>query len=103
MARRPSALLTATLCALALGAGHAAPAPAIVPPKDCGYVAVHAKRYNIKADQLACTTARRYSKNYLISVKRKPTGYRCTRYTSAETKLKFRCVKGTRTFFAIRR
>jgi hypothetical protein len=64
---------------------------------------VSSKRYNIKADQLACTTARRYSKNYLISVSRKPTGYHCTRYSSTETKLKFRCVKGVKTFFAIRR
>lgn len=103
MARRLPALLTATACALVLGSAHAATASAIVPPRDCGYVTVNAKRYNIKADQLACTTARRYSTNYLISVKRKPTGYRCTRYNSAETKLRFRCVKGTRTFFAIRR
>ena len=103
MARRTPALLTATACALVLGAAHATTAPAIVPPKDCGYLTVNAKRYNIKADQLACTTARRYSKNYLISVQRKPTGYRCTRYNSTETKLKFRCVKGSRTFFAIRR
>lgn len=101
MALRTPAVLGAIVCA-SVGL-PAAPAGAIVPPKDCGFLTVNAKRYNIKADQLACTTARRYSKNYLISTKRKPDGYRCTRYSSTETKLKFRCVKGARTFFAIRR
>jgi len=103
MPGRPVALLGAIVCTIAFAVLPAATAPAIVPPKDCGFLSVGGKRYNIKADQLACTTARRYSKNYLISVKRKPVGYRCTRYKSTETRLKFRCVKGARTFFAIRR
>ena len=40
-------------------AAFAAPAAsAIVPPKDCGTITVHGKKYNIKADQLKCTKAR---------------------------------------------
>jgi hypothetical protein len=90
------------VAALALAAVLAPSAPAIVPPKDCGFLTVKAKRYNIKADQMGCADAKRYSKNYLISTARKPKGYRCTRY-GAETKLKFRCAKGVRNFFAIKR
>lgn len=77
-------------------------AGAIVPPRDCGFLTVKAQRYNIKADQMPCSDARAFSRNYLTSTTRKPKGYRCTRY-GAETKLKFRCVKGARNFFAIRR
>lgn len=64
----------------------AAPAPAIVPPRDCGMLSVSGKRrYNVKADQLRCSSARTYSKRYLAS-HRRPSGYRCTSYGS-ETKL----------------
>jgi hypothetical protein len=90
----------ATLAAFAIALP--ASAPAVVPPKNCGTVKVKGKRYTVKADQMRCTTARRYSTNYLISRKRKPRGYRCERY-GRETKLVFRCVKGRANFFAIRR
>ncbi|HUR86771.1 MAG TPA: hypothetical protein VMY78_15655 [Solirubrobacteraceae bacterium] len=74
---------------------------AIVPPSDCGTLTVKSKRYNVKADQLRCGTARTYAKRYL-AVHRKPTGYRCRDF-GAETKLKFRCSRGIQVFFAIRR
>lgn len=88
--------------ALAFALALPAAAPAVVPPKNCGAITVKGKRYTVKADQMRCTTARRYSTNYLISVKRKPPGWRCERY-GRETKLRFRCVKGRANFFAIRR
>jgi len=75
--------------------------PAIVPPTDCGMLTVKAKRYNIKADQLRCRTARPHAKRYL-STHQRPTGYRCRDY-GAQTKLKFRCSRGVKVFFAIRR
>ncbi len=101
MTRRPSTL-AALGAALVISSIAAAPASAIVPPRDCGFLTVKAQRYNIKADQMSCSDARAFSKNYLTSTTRKPKGYRCTRY-GAETKLKFRCVKGARNFFAIKR
>jgi hypothetical protein len=75
--------------------------PATVPPKNCGMLGFSGKRYQIKADQIRCTTAKTYSRRYLRS-KDRPSGYRCSNY-GASTKLKFRCRKGVRTFFAIRR
>jgi hypothetical protein len=80
---------------------HAAPSPAPVPPKDCGFIEVKGHRYNIKSDQLRCKRARKYSRHYLKG-RGKPKGYSCTNYGS-ETAIKFRCSKGVRVFFAIRR
>jgi hypothetical protein len=85
----------ACLALLAPGAG------AIVPPADCGRLTANSKRYDIKADQLRCRTARSYAVSYLKTGHR-PTGYRCRNY-GAETKLKFRCSRGVKVFFAIRR
>ena len=76
-------------------------ASATVPPKNCGTMTVNSKRYQIKADQMRCATAKTYSRRYL-STHTRPSGYRCTDF-SASTKLKFRCAKGVRVFFAIKR
>lgn len=78
-------------------------APAIVPPKDCGFLTVKGKRYNVKSDKVPCSDARRYAKNYLTSSKRKPQGFSCKRHDPKETKLVFTCTKGTKYFNAIRR
>ena len=72
-----------------------------VPPKNCGMVAAKGKRFNIKADQIRCTTARRQAKRYLRHGKR-PSGYSCKTFGSS-TSIKFRCSKGPRVLFAIRR
>ncbi len=93
-----SVALVATCVSIAMLAGSSA---AIVPPSDCGMLTVKAKRYNIKADQLRCSTARPHARRYL-SAHRRPTGYRCRDY-DARTKLKFRCSRGVKVFFAIRR
>ena len=101
--RIPRAGLMATMLAIAC-ASVVALAPssqAIVPPRNCGTLTVKAKPYNIKADQLRCTTARTYASRYLSS-RWRPTGYRCRDY-GGETKLKFRCARGVKVFFAIRR
>jgi len=99
----PRARLAAAALALACGlfAAFAPAGRAIVPPADCGIVKVDGKRYAVKADQLRCSTARSYSSSYLKTGNR-PTGYRCRNY-GAETKLKFRCSRGTKVFFAIKR
>jgi hypothetical protein len=72
-----------------------------VPPKNCGMVAAKGKRFNIKADQIRCTTARRQAKRYL-RYGRRPSGYSCNTF-GRSTRIKFRCAKGRRTLFAIRR
>ena len=73
---------------------------AIVPPRNCGNLSVNGRTYNIKADQIRCPRARRYAKRYLVSHWR-PRGYSCRTYTNSA--LKFRCAKGIRVYFAIRR
>jgi hypothetical protein len=88
-----AALLVAGL--IAPGAG------ATVPPKNCGKITVKSKRYQIKADQMRCVTAKTYSRRYLRRHAR-PSGYRCRSY-SGGTALKFRCSKRVKVFFAIRR
>jgi hypothetical protein len=92
-------LLVPALVAVALSVGTAA---AIVPPTNCGMQTVSGHRYQIKADQMRCRTAKRYSRTYL-STGRRPSGYRCRNFRASDTKLKFRCSKGIRVFFAIRR
>jgi hypothetical protein len=72
-----------------------------VPPKDCGMLAAKGKRFNIKADRIRCPTARRHARGYLVRG-RKPSGYSCRTY-GRETRIKFRCSKGARVVFAIRR
>jgi hypothetical protein len=73
---------------------------AIVPPRNCGKLSVHGRTYNIKADQLRCWRARRYAKRYLVS-RWRPSGYRCRTYQNSA--LRFRCAKGIRVYYAIRR
>lgn len=97
--------LTALFAVVAVGALAATPAGAIVPPKNCGNVTVGSRTYNIKTDQLSCTSAKKYSLSYLRS-STKPRYYTCQK-GAAGSSLKFRCVAARynpdRTFFAIRR
>lgn len=94
--------LVAVLIAGLLSAAALIPAKAgaIVPPRNCGILEVNGKRYNIKADQLRCRPARKYSKRYIAS-HWKPSGYSCRGYRNSA--LKFRCSKGIRVYYAIRR
>jgi hypothetical protein len=72
-----------------------------VPPRDCGMLEVRDKRFNVKSDRIRCRKARRYAKSYLRRHDA-PSGYSCRDY-GRETKIKFRCSKGVRVLFAIRR
>ena len=95
-------ILVVVIAAAALTAALAPQqAWAPVPPKDCGMITAKGKRYQIKADQLRCTTARRASARYL-RYGIKPRGYSCRIYGPG-TAIKFRCSKGVRVIFAIRR
>jgi hypothetical protein len=88
-------LSAACLAALSVHAG------AIVPPKNCGKLEAKGKRYNVKADQMRCRTARKHARRYLTGAG-KPRGYTCRNY-GRDTKIKFRCSKGIKVVFAIRR
>jgi hypothetical protein len=92
-------LVTAAVALVAVFAPSPAWAP--VPPRNCGMLEQGGKRFNIKADQLRCRTARRYARRYLASHDR-PRGYTCRDY-GRETSIEFRCSKGRRVIFAIRR
>lgn len=91
-----AAVTLALLVALAPGEAWAP-----VPPRNCGMLETKGKRFNIKADRLRCRTARRYARRYLVR-HRKPRGYTCRDY-GRQTSIKFRCTKGARVVFAIRR
>jgi hypothetical protein len=79
----------------------AAPSPAPVAPRNCGMMTVKSARYQVKADQIKCRRAKTWTRRYLGQGER-PSGYSCKKYGSS-TALKFRCRKGQRVFFAIRR
>ena len=98
--RRGTVAAATAMAGLALLFGATA-STATVPPKNCGMQKVSGKRYQIKADQMRCSTAITYSRRYLRTHDR-PSGYRCADFGSS-TKLKFRCAKGVRVFFAIKR
>ena len=87
------AMLATTLVVVA-GAG------ATVPPKNCGTMVVKGRTYQVKADQIRCRTARDYARRYLSSADA-PSGWRCRSFTSS--KMKFRCTRGIRVVFAIKR
>ena len=93
--------LVVTAITLALLVALAGPAWAPVPPRNCGMLEAKGKRFNIKADQIRCTRARRYARRYLVEHV-KPSGYSCRTY-GRETSIAFRCSKGARVLFAIRR
>ncbi len=93
--------LRATAAALLGALCLAVSATAVVPPKSCGTMTVKGKRYQIKADQVTCATAKRYSYSYLRSGRR-PSGWRVTKYP-ASSRFKFRMYRGTRNIYAIKR
>src|SRR5687768_9498213 len=73
----------------------------VTAPPNCGMMTVEGQRYQVKADQIRCRTAKTWTRRYLRESDR-PSGYRC-RNGSSGTALEFRCWKRQRMFFAIRR
>ena len=98
-ASRILVVITAVLALAVAFAPFQAWAP--VPPRNCGMLQAKGKTYNIKADQIRCRKARRMAKSYLRS-HNEPRGYNCRDY-SGGTSIKFRCSKGSRVLFAIKR
>jgi hypothetical protein len=98
MTLKRTLLIGAAVAALAVPVA----AEAVVPPKNCSTMSVSGKRYQVKADQISCRSARRYAKRYIRS-ERKPRGYRCRDYPSKKGRVDFYCNNGRKIFFAIRR
>lgn len=97
-------LIRITTLAATLALGFAATAPAVVPPRDCGTLRVSGRSYNIKADQLRCSTAKKYATAYLAHHTR-PKGFSCRR--NKNSALVAKCVNThtnpDRTIFIIKR
>ena len=96
---RTLVVLTAMVVLVAALAPASAWAP--VAPRNCGMLEANGKRFNIKADAIRCTRARRYARAYLEQSS-EPRGYSCRDYGRG-TSIEVRCSKGSRVFFAIRR
>jgi hypothetical protein len=99
--RRPAVATLAFALSVAVLLVMAAPSPAPVAPRNCGMMSVEGQRYQVKADQIRCRTAKTWTRRYLRDADR-PSRYRCRSYSSSRA-LKFRCWKRQRVFFAIRR
>jgi len=96
--RRLLTALGATALLLALPAA----VPAVVPPKDCGRMTVKGKRYQVKVDQISCSTGRTYTSRYLARGS-KPRGYRCRENRPKRNSVQLSCSSGRKQLFVIRR
>ena len=90
----PAAAIAAVVLAPSAGA--------IVPPKDCGRTTLAGKRYQVKVDQISCSTGRTYVKNLALH-HRKPRGYSCQTFKAQKNRVRWSCNNGRKVFFAIRR
>ena len=93
--------LTALAVGLTVGMTTAMPADAIVSPRKCGTVSAKGKKWPITADQIPCSTAKKWSISYIRSFKT-PRYYKCKR--AASSKIYRVCDSGSkydpkRTFF----
>jgi hypothetical protein len=78
---RSTLALVAAVAGLALFPAVSPSLPRPVAPKNCNFMTVKGKRYNVKADQLSCTKARRLAARVLngggdgkFSCQSNPTG-----------------------------
>ena len=76
--------LTTLMAVLAVTLIAAVPAGAIVPPRNCGTITVKSKRWQIVADQIPCTTAKKYATTYIRSYDA-PRYYSCKRGPSGSS------------------
>ena len=100
--RSPFIAAFALALAVAVLLVFATPSPAPVAPRNCGMMTVKGKRYQVKADQVRCRTAKPQARRYLREGTR-PSGFDCRRYSGSSTALKFRCWKGKKSILAIKR
>jgi hypothetical protein len=77
----PLKLKLALLAVLTTCLVATAPAGAIVAPVQCGKITVKGKQWRITADQIRCSTAKKWSATYIRSFKA-PRYYKCKKGTS---------------------
>ena len=73
--------LAALLAVLSVGLVAAMPADAIVAPRKCGTVKAKGKTWPVTADQIPCSTAKKWAVTYLRTGKA-PRYYKCKRAAS---------------------
>ena len=73
--------LAAMVAAFAVALTASVPAGAITAPVQCGTIKVKGKKWRITADQIRCSTAKKYSATYIRTF-RTPRYYKCKRGTS---------------------
>lgn len=72
--------LTALVAGLAVALVAAVPADAVVPIRNCGFIQAKGKRWQVKADQIRCPTAKKWAITYIRTF-RAPRYYTCRRPT----------------------
>lgn len=90
------------LAVVVVSAVFAAPAQAVVPPTNCGTKKIGKHTYSIRTHKVSCRFAREWSSLYLLR-NRRPSGFTCRKYDPRQTRVRFRCYRGEKDFFAIRR
>lgn len=75
--------LAALLAGLTVGLVSAMPADAIVSPRKCGTVKAKGKKWPVEADQIRCSTAKKWAVTYLRSFK-EPRSFDCRRASSSK-------------------
>jgi hypothetical protein len=58
--------------------------------------------YSVKTHLVSCKFAKSWTNTYL-SKNRKPPKFSCTKYNPKQTRIRFRCYRGDKDFFAVRR
>ena len=75
--------LAALLICLSVGLVAAMPADAIIAPRKCGTVKAKGKNWPVTADQIPCSTAKKWAVSYIRSFKT-PRYYKCKRAASSK-------------------
>ena len=76
-------------------------ASATTPPRTCGFMKVHGKKYKVRSHLVSCKNARHWARRVLKG-RSGPGGYSCQRYNPQVTSIRFICQRGARDIFAIR-
>lgn len=95
---RFTAVLIGALLVLALAATGSSALPTPAPPRDCNFMTVKGKRYNIKSD-VRCRRARKVARSLLTGGGAR--GFKCRSNPTAE--IRFYCTKGNALLYVIKR
>ncbi|HWH43532.1 MAG TPA: hypothetical protein VNT32_02260 [Thermoleophilaceae bacterium] len=94
--RRLAPLAAVAVLALLPPAGES-----VVSPNNCGKISAKGKRYQVKSHLISCRIAKPAADRFL-ETGRRPSGYTCRTFSPEQTKIRFRCFRGQKDFYAIR-